>query len=88
MRVLVKNDRVVGVALVRPIFESILALDPKLSKRDKAKLLKEIMSEGTKISKTAGISEWHSFVNSDFGKILKKRFKYENCKGEALILRF
>ena len=65
---------------------SILIKDGAL--RDKVSNLKDIFEAMKDIAKDRGIGEIYVFISDpSFSDILKKHFGFENCRGEALVLR-
>jgi len=82
------GDEVIGFGMVARMVEAIMVLDLDLSKRDRAKMMRELMKVAIMDAKQAGFEYLHMFVsNPAFAQVLKKHYGAQACSGEALVIK-
>jgi len=79
----------VGVGILRCIYESIIAVDPSKEKATQAAAFKGLIQQGRFYSSLKGVNEWHCFVeDQNVVKTLKSTFGFRECRGTPLIINF
>jgi hypothetical protein len=77
-----------GAGHLHPIIESIMLLDPDITKLQKIMSTDLMMRQAIHDSQGLGLSEIHAWVKEpDFLKYLKKRYGHEEPRGTSLVLR-
>src|SRR6266571_7719869 len=86
--VAVKNDKIIGVGLLRTTSEAILILDLDEARSDRAQAIEELLRTGIWKCQKIGIDEIHSFLTGEitysFADVLKRKFGFVNCEGIPL----
>ena len=83
-----QNGVMLGAGHLHPIVESIMLLDPDISKLNKVMALDLMMKQAILDSKGLGLSEIHAWVKEpEFLRYLKKRYGHEEPRGTSLVLR-
>lgn len=87
--IILKDSKVIAYGAVRKIFEGVIALDQKLSKRQRKEALQLLFDHGMMHCTKVGIDEWHVFVEDPvFRKILISSYGFKECKGNGLVFQF
>ena len=84
--VVLKNDRILGFGVTRFISEAVFYATG--SKKDRTLALKHLLDQAISDSKEIGANQLYVFVDSEFGEILKKHFKFKDAEGECLVIKF
>lgn len=83
-----QNDKMIGAGHLHPIVESIMLLDPDVSKRTKIAAIDMMMRQAIIDSRSLGLAEIHAWVKEpEFLRYLKKRYGHEEPRGTSLVLR-
>jgi hypothetical protein len=85
-----ESGRIVGYGQVRLFAEAMLFLDPTVSKRNKVKALKLLMSEAMRGIKESGLEEVYAFIKDpDFSLLIQRRYGFKSVTepGELLLKR-
>lgn len=82
------ENKPVAFGGIKRIYESVMILDPKLSRQDKIYVMENLIWQGSLRSEQLKINYWHAFIkNLEFADILQKHYHFKPCTGEALIVR-
>ena len=88
--VALKDDKIVGVGVIRLTAESMMAVDKNLRLRDRAKIVDTLIQDGMVHTYNAGMDEWHVFITGEsiegYCNTLKKRYGFKECEGKSLFL--
>ena len=83
-----QNDKMIGAGHLHPIVESVMLLDPDVSKRTKIAAIDMMMRQAIIDSRSLGLAEIHAWVKEpEFLRYLKKRYGHEEPRGTSLVLR-
>lgn len=85
--VVVDSD-IIAFGVVRSIYEVIVALDTKRSKKDRVRALRMLMEYGLMRSYRAGVDEWHAFISDPVLCKALLNMGFIRCKGDPILLNF
>lgn len=84
-KVVDNKEKVIAVAGIKPIAESIVITDSEASVRQKTEALIEILQASTYVCKKFDFTQLHCFItNKEYQKHLEK-FGFQPTKGTALV---
>jgi hypothetical protein len=87
--IILENDRILAYGAVRKIYEGVIALDQKLTRKGRKEALQLLFDHGMMNCTKMGIDEWHVFVEDPiFRKILINSYGFKECKGNGLVFQF
>lgn len=83
-----QNGVMLGAGHLHPIVESIMLLDPNVSRLSRVMAIDLMMKQAILDSKSLGLHEVHAWVKEpEFLSYLKKRYGHEEPRGTSLVLR-
>jgi hypothetical protein len=83
-----ENGKMLGAGHLHPIVESIMLLDPDVSRLKRIMATDLMMRQAIIDSKGLGLSEIHAWVKEpEFLNYLQKRYGHELPRGTSLVLR-
>ena len=83
-----RNGVMLGAGHLHPIVESIMLLDPTISKLEKVMATDLMMRQAILDSRGLGLAEIHAWVKEpEFLRYLQKRYGHELPRGTSLVLR-
>ena len=81
------SGQVIAYGAVKLFGEAILILDRDISKKHKAKAIREVMQIAISFSRGKKLEYLYLISNSEsFTKVLCKNYGFKNCPGELLLL--
>ena len=81
------SGQVIAYGAVKLFGEAILILDRDISKKHKAKAIREVMQIAISFSRGKKLEYLYLISNSEsFTKVLRKNYGFKNCPGELLLL--
>lgn len=82
------TDKIIGAGFLRPTVEAVMILDPDANNRDKAKALYCMMRQAIDDTLSINLNEIHAWVKEPhFVEVLKRHYKFEEPRGQSLVLR-
>lgn len=79
------EDKVIAVAGVKPILESIIIVDKDFSPRARRKALLQILSTSEYVGKQHGYNQLHAFIQEEQYLKQLQRYGFELTKGQAVV---
>lgn len=79
------EDKVIAVAGVKPILESIIIVDKDFSTRARRSALLQILSTSEFVGKQHGFNQLHAFIQEEQYLEQLKRYGFELTKGQAVV---
>jgi hypothetical protein len=81
------NNQIIAYGAVKLFGEAVLILDKDISKKHKAKAIREVMRIAISFSRNRNLEYLYLISNSDsFTKVLSKNYGFKVCPGELLLL--
>jgi hypothetical protein len=80
------DDKIIGFGGVRILYEPVMILDFKQSKKTRISAARELLVNGIQHSIAYGVSYWHAFCDKEFAAFLVKWFDFRPADGTAIIL--
>lgn len=82
-----KDGKLLAYGVVKLFGEASLIVDNDISKKDKAKVIREVMNIAILASRGKGLEYLYLISNSDsFSDVLRKSYGFINCPGQLLML--
>jgi hypothetical protein len=82
----VEDDKIISIAGVRTIAESIMVTDKSFSARQRRDVLLKMLQTQSFITGRSGYNQLHAFVQDENWERQLKDYGFKPCKGNALFI--